>query len=192
MLLTLTEYLARFYSGFHVFQYLTLRGDSGGIHRAGAVAVDRPDHDFDAGRYQIGQRGAQRRPAVASAEVRHAHHGRRADPGDHGPGHAAVGGSSSRFVWVLLGVTLGFGVIGFYDDYRKLVLGNSRAWRRAGSTSGNRCLEWRRLFSVSPRQSPAETSLYVPLFKNVAVPMSTAGVLRGDRLLHHRRLLTTR
>jgi hypothetical protein len=26
MLLSLTEYLAKYYSGFHVFQYLTLRG----------------------------------------------------------------------------------------------------------------------------------------------------------------------
>src|SRR5208282_5548090 len=33
---------------------------------------------------------------------------------------------SSRFVWVLLGTTLAFGLIGFYDDYLKLVVGNSR------------------------------------------------------------------
>ena len=33
---------------------------------------------------------------------------------------------SSRFVWMLLGTTLAFGVIGFYDDYLKLVVGNSK------------------------------------------------------------------
>ena len=33
---------------------------------------------------------------------------------------------SSRFVWILLATTLGFGLIGFYDDYLKLVVGNSK------------------------------------------------------------------
>jgi phospho-N-acetylmuramoyl-pentapeptide-transferase len=32
----------------------------------------------------------------------------------------------NRFVWVTLGVTLAFGLIGFWDDYLKLVVGNSR------------------------------------------------------------------
>jgi phospho-N-acetylmuramoyl-pentapeptide-transferase len=32
----------------------------------------------------------------------------------------------NRYVWVVLGVTLAFGGIGFYDDYRKLVLRESR------------------------------------------------------------------
>ena len=33
---------------------------------------------------------------------------------------------SDRFVWILIGTTLAFGGIGFYDDYLKLVVGNSR------------------------------------------------------------------
>ena len=28
--------------------------------------------------------------------------------------------SSNRYVWIVLGVTLGFGAIGFYDDYLKV------------------------------------------------------------------------
>jgi phospho-N-acetylmuramoyl-pentapeptide-transferase len=52
----------------------------------------------------------------------HAHHGRRVlillsyrhlDP--------AVGGLSNRFVWIVLLVTLGFGAIGWVDDWRKVV-----------------------------------------------------------------------
>ena len=27
---------------------------------------------------------------------------------------------SNRYVWIVLGVTLGFGAIGFYDDYLKV------------------------------------------------------------------------
>ena len=33
---------------------------------------------------------------------------------------------SSRFIWILLATTLCFGLIGFYDDYLKLVVGNSK------------------------------------------------------------------
>jgi len=33
---------------------------------------------------------------------------------------------TSRFVWILVATTLGFGLIGFYDDYLKLVVGNSK------------------------------------------------------------------
>src|SRR6478609_737897 len=32
----------------------------------------------------------------------------------------------NRFVLIALGITLGYGLIGFYDDYLKLVVGNSR------------------------------------------------------------------
>ncbi len=37
----------------------------------------------------------------------------------------------NRFVWILLVTTLGFGAIGFYDDYLKLVVGNSQGSRGA-------------------------------------------------------------
>ena len=43
---------------------------------------------------------------------------------------------SSRFVWILLGTTLAFGGIGFYDDYLKLVVGNSKGLPRALQVSG--------------------------------------------------------
>jgi len=33
---------------------------------------------------------------------------------------------ANRLVWIVLGVTFAFGLIGFYDDYLKLVVGNSR------------------------------------------------------------------
>ncbi|MCT7036743.1 phospho-N-acetylmuramoyl-pentapeptide-transferase, partial [Salmonella enterica subsp. enterica serovar Infantis] len=32
----------------------------------------------------------------------------------------------NRYVWLVLAVLLSFGVIGFYDDYKKLVLKDSR------------------------------------------------------------------
>jgi phospho-N-acetylmuramoyl-pentapeptide-transferase len=82
---------------------------------------------------------------------------------------------SSRFIWILMLTTLAFGLIGFYDDYLKLVVGNSRGlaprWKylaqsAAGLAAAVALHHW--------HVSPAETSLYVPFFKTVAVPMSTA------------------
>jgi phospho-N-acetylmuramoyl-pentapeptide-transferase len=38
---------------------------------------------------------------------------------------------TNRFVWITLGVTLAFGLIGFWDDYLKLVIGR---WLWCGSS----------------------------------------------------------
>ena len=45
MLLYLTEYLARSYSGFHVFQYLTLRGILAAMTALAHGDVHRAAHD---------------------------------------------------------------------------------------------------------------------------------------------------
>ena len=69
-------------------------------------------------------------------------------------------------------MTLAFGLIGFWDDYLKLVVGNSRGliarykyfWQ---SVAGLGCAM--ALFYTA--KSPAETALYVPFFKTVMVPL---------------------
>ena len=84
---------------------------------------------------------------------------------------------SSRFVWILLGTTLAFGLIGFYDDYLKLVVGNSKGLAGALQVSGavgggdHRGAGAART-CIKRRPKPR---LYVPFFKTVAVPMSTLG-----------------
>ena len=83
---------------------------------------------------------------------------------------------SNRFVWILLGTTLAFGAIGFYDDYLKLVVGNSKGlaarYKYLAQSIAALCIA----FSLhGMHQSLAETTLYVPFFKTVAVPMTTAG-----------------
>jgi phospho-N-acetylmuramoyl-pentapeptide-transferase len=46
---------------------------------------------------------------------------------------------TNRFVWIVLAVTLGFGAIGWVDDWRKVVKkGPRRACARARSISGSR------------------------------------------------------
>ncbi len=56
MLLYLTEYLARFYSGFHVFQYLTLRAILAAVTALAFSLFIGPTMIALLGRYQIGQR----------------------------------------------------------------------------------------------------------------------------------------
>jgi phospho-N-acetylmuramoyl-pentapeptide-transferase len=176
MLLTLTEYLARFYSGFHVFQYLTLRAILAAVTALAMALFIGPTMIGLLGRYQIGQRvrsdGPQSHlqksgtPTMGGGLVLVA----------MGLGTVLWADLSSRFVWILLGTTLGFGLIGFYDDYLKLVVGNSKGLAARYKYLAQSLVGIATIMTLHHlRQSPAETSLYVPFFKTVAVPMSTAG-----------------
>lgn len=79
---------------------------------------------------------------------------------------------ANRFVWVVLGTTLSFGMIGFADDYLKLVVGNSRGliarykyfWQ---TVAGVGCA----IALYLTARVPAETALFVPLFKQIAIPL---------------------
>jgi phospho-N-acetylmuramoyl-pentapeptide-transferase len=174
MLLYLTEFLAKHHTGFHVFQYLTLRGILAAMTALAMALFIGPAMIAALSRYQIGQRV------------------RSDGPQSHLPkaGTPTMGGGlilvamllgtllwadlSSRFVWILLATTVAFGLIGFYDDYLKLVVGNSKglaarykylAQSAAGIGAAFALHHW--------HLSAAETSLYVPFFKTVALPMST-------------------
>jgi phospho-N-acetylmuramoyl-pentapeptide-transferase len=176
MLLYLAEYLMRTHSAFRVFQYLTLRAILAAITGLAIALVVGPRMIAALSRYQIGQRV------------------RSDGPKSHLPkaGTPTMGGGLilvaialgtllwsdlvNRFVWVLLATTLAFGAIGFYDDYLKLVVGNSRglaarykylAQSVAGIGAAYALYHFHR--------SPDETSLYVPFFKTVAVPMGAVG-----------------
>jgi len=176
MLLYLTEYLARTYSGFHLFQYLTLRGILAAITALAMAMLIGPPMISTLSRYQIGQRVRSDGPQS---------HLQKSGTPTMGGGLILVSmviatllwaDLSSRFVWILIGATLAFGGIGFYDDYLKLVIGNSQGlparYKYLAQSAAALCLA----FSLhSFHQSLAETSLYVPFFKTVAVPMSTAG-----------------
>ena len=81
----------------------------------------------------------------------------------------------NRFVWIAISVTLAFGLIGFYDDYLKLVVRDPR-----GLAARWKYL-WQSLAGIvaaialwQTAETPAETALYVPFFKNVVLPMGAA------------------
>ncbi len=176
MLLMLSEYLARFHSAFRVFQYLTLRGILAAMTALAIALLIGPAMIGWLSRYQIGQRVRSDGPQTHLTKA----------------GTPTMGGVlilvamtlgtlmwadlHNRFVWIALLTTLGFGLVGFYDDYLKLVIGNSKGliarYKYAGQSlvglGAALALHWL-------HQNPAESSLYVPFFKTFVVPMSALG-----------------
>jgi phospho-N-acetylmuramoyl-pentapeptide-transferase len=76
----------------------------------------------------------------------------------------------NRYVWIVLLTTLAFGAIGWMDDYKKLMLRNSRclsAWTKYSWQSGVGLAAAILLYFTA--QTPVETDLIVPFFKNVAI-----------------------
>ncbi|MES1997929.1 MAG: phospho-N-acetylmuramoyl-pentapeptide-transferase [Pseudomonadota bacterium] len=83
---------------------------------------------------------------------------------------------SNRYVWVVLFTTLGFGAVGWVDDYRKVVHRNPKG------LSAKTKYFWQSLiglgaalFVAYSTQLPAQTELIVPFFKHVAIPLGTVG-----------------
>jgi phospho-N-acetylmuramoyl-pentapeptide-transferase len=79
----------------------------------------------------------------------------------------------NRFVWIVLIVTLMFGAIGFVDDYRKLIVGDSKGLRPATK------FFWQSLVGVggaialyATAENPAvEHALLIPYFKDLMIPL---------------------
>ncbi len=78
----------------------------------------------------------------------------------------------NRYVWVVILVTLAFGLIGWIDDYRKLVLQDSRGlparWKYLLQSVAGLAVA---AFLYSTADVPAATQLIVPFFKGVAIPL---------------------
>lgn len=79
---------------------------------------------------------------------------------------------TNYFIWIILLVTIGFGVVGWVDDYRKVVRRNSvglpARWK----------LFWQSLLALIAAGvlyhyavSPAETALVIPFVKGVVFPL---------------------
>jgi phospho-N-acetylmuramoyl-pentapeptide-transferase len=122
MLLYLTEYLAQFESGFNVFSYLTMRAIMGALTALVLSFVIGPRMISKLSVNQLGQPVRDEGPETHLLKA----------------GTPTMGGAliltaiavstvlwadlENMFVWVVLFVTLSFGVIGYVDDYKKLVL----------------------------------------------------------------------
>ncbi len=178
MLVYLADYLTQFNSGFSVFQYLTLRAILGILTAlvisfiVGPVMIRRLTH------HQIGQTVRSDGPQSHLSKA----------------GTPTMGGTlllvavaistllwanlDNRYVWIVILVTLLFGLIGFYDDYKKLVLQDSR-----GLSARYKYL-WQSVVGAgaawilySTASVPAETQLIIPFVKSVVIDMGPWFVL---------------
>lgn len=167
MLLYLTTWLEQYLSAFSVFQYLTLRGILATLTAllisllVGPVLIRRLTL------HQIGQQVREDGPASHLSKA----------------GTPTMGGSlilvaiasatllwsdlGNRYVWVVLLVTLAFGAVGFVDDYKKLVLGNSKG------LSAKAKYFWQSVVGLAvavylyaTAATPVETALVLPVFKD--------------------------
>lgn len=80
---------------------------------------------------------------------------------------------SNRYIWVVLLTTLGFGLIGWVDDYRKVIRRNSKG------LSARAKFFWQSIVALlvagylaMTAELPQQTDMIVPFFKEVAIPLS--------------------
>jgi phospho-N-acetylmuramoyl-pentapeptide-transferase len=67
----------------------------------------------------------------------------------------------------------GFGAIGWWDDWIKIVKRDPNGMRRAPSTRCSRSRPRRGIWSCTPTaDAPAATTFYVPFFKTIALPLA--------------------
>lgn len=173
MLLELARLLEPHYGGFNVFNYLTFRAIMSALtalglslwlgprviralqlrqHGGQPIRKDGPQSHFaKAGTPTMG--GALILVALAISTLLWANLG-------------------NRYIWIVLAVTLAFGFIGWLDDYRKLVLKDSKGlaarWKYALQTVFGLAAA---IALYVTADVPANTELYLPLFKSVALPL---------------------
>jgi phospho-N-acetylmuramoyl-pentapeptide-transferase len=79
---------------------------------------------------------------------------------------------SSEKVWVVLAVTLSFGLIGGIDDYKKLVHGNSKGLSAKAKYFWQTVVGFAAAYYIFHNaQTPIETSLIFPFVKDLVVPL---------------------
>ena len=86
------------------------------------------------------------------------------------------GNPSNPYLWILIGVLLGTGALGFYDDWRKVV------YKDPNGVSAKFKMVWQTVVALAAgallfyvARSGATNILIVPFFKQVALPLGVVG-----------------
>lgn len=172
MLLYLFEYLEQFNSSFNLFGYLTLRSILSVLTALIICFITGPMMIKRFTDRSIRQSIREDGPAT--------HHLKAGTPTMGGVflllgvliSTLLWGDLSNRYVWIVCFVTFSYGAIGAFDDIKKLVKGNGEGISAKlkfslQSIVGIITAYW--LFSSA--QTAAETSLYVPFFKDFIIQM---------------------
>ena len=166
MLHALAQWLSQDIRGFNVFNYITLR--------AVLAAMTALIISFTAGprvirwltTKKIGQAVRTDGPQMGGALILIA----------IGVTTLLWGDLANRYVWVLLIVTLGFGAIGWYDDWKKVVYrdpkGLASRWKYFWQSVIGLVVA---IYLAMSSTLPAEMELIVPFFKTVSYPLGAIG-----------------
>jgi len=178
MLRYVAEWLTEYYSAFNVFSYLTLRAILAALTALVISFVVGPTMIRKLAEHQVGQRVRSDGPQTHLSKA----------------GTPTMGGAlilvaivvatllwadlANRFVWITLAVTVAFGLIGFWDDYLKLVVGDSRGliarykyfWQSVAGLGAAIAL-------YLTAKTPIETTLIVPFFKDFVLPLGPLFIL---------------
>ncbi|SFP78041.1 Phospho-N-acetylmuramoyl-pentapeptide-transferase [Nitrosomonas cryotolerans] len=178
MLLELSQWLSQDIRAFNVFNYITLRTMLASLTALAISFVIGPIMIRKLTAYKIGQSVRDDGPRSHLVKA----------------GTPTMGGAlilvsivittllwadwSNRYIWVVLLTTVGFGVIGWIDDYRKVVYRNPK-----GLSAGAK-LFWQSvialivaLYLASTAELPAQTEMIVPFFKEVAISLGIPGFM---------------
>ncbi|MFZ2726073.1 MAG: phospho-N-acetylmuramoyl-pentapeptide-transferase [Methylococcaceae bacterium] len=168
----LADYLMSFESGFRVFHYLTFRAILAALTSLIISFMVGPWMIRKLSRKKIGQSIRELGPQ--------SHYEKSGTP--------TMGGTlilvaiafstllwadlGNRYIWVILIVTLGYGVIGFIDDYRKVIKRNSDGLSAKSKYLGQSIIGGlAAIFLYNTAVLPAETQFIIPFFKDVALDM---------------------
>jgi phospho-N-acetylmuramoyl-pentapeptide-transferase len=200
MLLEAAQWLAQDIRAFNVFNYITLRAVLAALTALVISFLAGPAMIRKLATYKIGQAVRQEGPQTHLTKA----------------GTPTMGGAlilvsvavttilwadwENRFVWVVLAVTLGFGAIGWVDDYRKVVHRNPKGlsarekyfWQSligiaaavylaftvpttSAAQAWNLFTGW--IASGFAMDLPAKAGLIVPFFKDIAYPLGVFGFI---------------
>jgi phospho-N-acetylmuramoyl-pentapeptide-transferase len=178
MLLELAQWLAQDIRGFNVFNYITLRAVLATLTALIISFVVGPGLIRKLTQYKVGQSVRDDGPQTHLVKA----------------GTPTMGGAlilvaiavstllwadlSNRYVWVVLITTLGFGVIGWVDDWRKVVHRNPKG------LAAREKYFWQSLigfgvaiYLFSTASVPAQTELIFPFFKDWVLPLGAVSFI---------------
>ena len=178
MLLMLAQFLAQDTRGFSVFNYITLR--------AVLAAMTALIISFIAGPPLIRWLTAKKIGQAVRTDGPQTHLVKSGTPTMGGAliliavGITTLlwGDLTNRYVWVLLIVTLGFGMIGWYDDWRKVVYrdpkGLASRWKYFWQSVIGMTVA---VYLAMTATVPAQLELIVPFFKTISYPLGVIGFI---------------
>lgn len=178
MLLWLAEYLAQYYKAFHVFNYLTLRAMLSILTSLAIAIWFGPTMIAYLRKLKFGQAVRTDGPQTHLVKSGTPTMGGALILVSIGVSTLLWSNLNNPYIWIVLGVMVVFGAVGWVDDYRKVVEKNPRGlpakwkyfWQSVGGIAAAVALYYL-------AKTPAETTLIFPFFKDLVLPLGVFYIL---------------